>query len=40
MEYYYFYFDDKFIQKKIENLSTVEIINNSFKIEKMVDIDE
>ena len=40
MEYQQFYFDDKFIQKKIENLSIIEIFNDKLKIEKMVNIDE
>tara|TARA_B100001093_G_C26517697_1_gene880366 strand:+ start:52 stop:357 length:306 start_codon:yes stop_codon:yes gene_type:complete len=40
MEYQQFYFDDKFVQKKIENLSTIEILNNNLKIDKMVIINE
>ena len=40
IEYQKYYFEDKFIQKKIENLSIIEILNNNFKIETMVDIDE
>ena len=36
MEYQQFYFDDQFVQKKIENLSTIEILNNNLKIDKMV----
>ena len=40
MEYQQFYFDDKFVQKKIENLSTVEILNNNLKIDKMVIIND
>ena len=40
MEYQQFYFDDKFVQKKIENLSTIEIFNNNLKIDKMVIINE
>ena len=40
MEYQQFYFDEKFIQKKIENLSTITIVNDKLKIEKMVNIDE
>ena len=40
IEYQQFYFDEKFIQKKIENLSTITIVNDKLKIEKMVSIDE
>ena len=40
IEYQQFYFQDKLIQKKIENLSILTIINNKLKIEKMVNIDE
>ena len=40
MEYQQFYFDDKLVQKKIENLSTIEILNNNLKIDKMVIINE
>ena len=40
MHYQQFYFEDKFIQKKIENLNTIEILNNKLKITKMVKIDE
>jgi hypothetical protein len=40
MEYQQFYFDDKFLQKKIENLNTIEILNNNLKIDKMVIINE
>ena len=40
MEYQRFYFDDKFVQKKIENLRTIKILNNNLKIEKMVIINE
>ena len=40
MEYQQFYFDDKFIQKKIENLSKIEFLKGKLKIEKMVRIDE
>ena len=40
MEYQQFYFDDKFVQKKIENLRTIEILNNNLKIDKMVIINE
>ena len=40
MEYQQFYFEDKFIQKKIENLRKIEIFNDKLKIEKMVKINE
>ena len=40
IEYQQFYFEEKFIQKKIENLSTITIVNDKLKIEKMVRIDE
>ena len=40
IEYQQLYFDEKFIQKKIENLSTVTIVNDKLEIEKIVNIDE
>jgi hypothetical protein len=40
IEYQQFYFEEKFLQKKIENLSTITIVNDKLKIEKMVSIDE
>ena len=40
MEYQQFYFEDKFIQKKIENLSKIEFLSDKLKINKMVKIDE
>ena len=40
MEYQQFYFEDKFIQKKIENLRKIEFFNDKIKIEKMVKINE
>tara|TARA_B100001175_G_scaffold125740_1_gene106990 strand:- start:294 stop:599 length:306 start_codon:yes stop_codon:yes gene_type:complete len=40
MQYQQFYFEDKFAQKKLENLNTIEILNNKLKITKMVKIDE
>ena len=40
MEYQQFYFEDKFIQKKIENLNKIEFFNDKLKIEKMVKINE
>ena len=40
MQYQLFYFENKFVQKKIENLSKIEIHNDKLKIEKMVKIGE
>tara|TARA_B100000401_G_scaffold219177_1_gene148035 strand:- start:143 stop:448 length:306 start_codon:yes stop_codon:yes gene_type:complete len=40
IEYQQLYFEEKFIQKKIENLSTVTIVNDKLEIEKIVNIDE
>ena len=40
MEYQQFYFEDKFVQKKLENLNTIEILNEKLKINNMVKIDE
>ena len=40
MEYQQFYFEDKFVQKKLENLNTIEILNEKLKIDKMVKINE
>ncbi len=40
MEYQRLYFDDKFIQKKIENFSILKIENDKLKIDKMVNFDE
>ena len=40
MDYQRLYFDDNFVQKKIENLGVIEILNEKLKIEKMVNIDE
>ena len=36
MEYQQFYFEDKFVQKKLENLSKIEFLNEKLKIDKMV----
>ena len=36
MEYQQFYFEDKFVQKKLENLNTIEILNEKLKIDRMV----
>ncbi len=40
MEYQQFYFEEKFVQKKIENLSKIEFLNGKLKIDKIVKIDE
>ena len=40
MKYQQFYFEDKLIQKKIENLSKIEFLSDKLKINKMVKIDE
>ena len=40
MEYQQFYFENKFIQKKIENLNKIEFSGDKLKINKMVKIDE
>ena len=40
MEYQQYYFEDKFEQKKIENLSKIEFLVDKIKINKMVKIDE
>ena len=40
MEYQQFYFEDKFLQKKIENLRKIEFLKDKLKIEKMVIINE
>ena len=40
IEYQQFYFEEKFIQKKIENFNTIQIISDNLKIEAMVNIDE
>ena len=40
MEYQQFYFDDKLVQKKIENLNKIEFLHEKLKIDKMVKIDE
>ena len=40
MEYQQFYFEDKFVQKKIESLRKIELFNDKLKIEKIVKIDE
>ena len=40
MEYQQFYFEDKLVQKKIENLNKIEFLNDKLKINKMVKIDE
>ena len=40
MVYQQLYFEDKFVQKKIENLNKIEFLGDKLKIEKMVKIDE
>ena len=40
MKYQQFYFEDKFIQKKIENLSKIKFLNNKLRIDKMFKINE
>ena len=40
LEYQQFYFLDKFVQKKIENLNKIEFLNDKLKINKMVKVDE
>ena len=40
MEYQKFYFEDKLVQKKIENLSKIEFLGDNLKINKMSKIDE
>ena len=40
MEYKQFYFEDKFVQKKIENLSKIEFLGDNLKINKMGKTDE
>ena len=40
MEYQQFYFEDKFVQKKIENLSKIQFLDDKLEINKIVKIDE
>ena len=40
IEYQQYYFENKFIQKKLENLNTIQILRDNLKIEAMVNIDE
>ena len=40
MEFKQYYFEDKFEQKKIENLSEIKFLNDKLKIDKMVRINE
>ena len=40
IEYQKYFFEDKFIQKKIENFNTIQILSDNLKIEAMVNIDE
>ena len=40
MEYQQFFFEDQLIQKKIENLSKIQFLDDKLEINKMVKIDE
>ena len=40
MEYQQFYFEEKFVQKKIESLGKIEFLNDKLKIDKIVKTDE
>ena len=40
MEYQQFYIEDKLFQKKIENLSKIEFLNDKLKINKIFKFDE
>ena len=40
MEYQHFYFEDKLVKKKIENLNKIEFLDDKLNIDKMVNIDE
>ena len=40
IEYQKFYFEQQFIQKKIENLKTITIVNDNLKIDKMINLDD
>ena len=40
MGFQQYYFEDKFEQKKIENLSEIKFLNDKLKIDKMVRINE
>ena len=40
MDYQQFYFEDKLVQKKIENLSKIEFLGDKLRINKMIKIDE
>ena len=40
MEYQQYYFEDKFEQKKLENLTEIEFLSDKLKIDKMYKINE
>ena len=40
MEYQQYYFEDKFEQKKLENLTEIEFLSDKLKIDKMFKINE
>ena len=40
MDYQQFYFDERFVQKKIENFYTIQIFNDKLVIDKMINIDD
>ena len=40
MEYQQFYFENNFVQKKIENLNKIEFLGDKLQINKMIKIDE
>ncbi len=40
MDYQQFYFDERFVQKKIENFYTIQILNGKLVIDKMINIDD
>ena len=40
MEFQQFYFENKFVQKKIENLSKIKFLDNQIKIDMVVKINE
>ena len=40
MEYQQYYFEDKFEQKKIQNLSEIKFLKDKLKIDRMVRVNE
>ena len=40
IEYQQYYFQDKFEQKKLENMNEIEFLSDKLKIDKMVKINE